>query len=101
MIIKKYRPAFFEGFEEKVYEVHSKEELMTCELIKDWSFLGEICFDYSEDWASHIMAVIEKSDTDNGCEWWVVSIVSDKNDAKILRSWLPDWKEVISKYKRK
>lgn len=102
MIITKYRPSFFEGFEEKTYEVNSKEELMDCELVKNASkYGGEICFSYSDDSSSCIMVVIENPEEECGCEWWVVSVITDRNDARNLKGWLPDWKETVCKYEAK
>lgn len=98
--IKKYRPAFFEGFEEERYEVRTKEELMNCKLIKDAQELGEICFSYGEH-SSHIMLVIQKDDEPEGCEWWVISIITNKDDAAVLKEWLPDWMDVRAKYATK
>lgn len=97
MEIKKYRPAFFEGFEEERYEARNKEELMNCKLIKDAQELGEVCFSYGE-YSSHIMLVIPKDDEPEGCEWWVISIITNKDDAAVLKEWLPDWMDARAKY---
>lgn len=99
MRIKKYRPAFFEGFEDESYEVNSREELMGCELVKSASQMGEVCFSYREDAPSCLMMVIENQEEKNGCEWWVVAVITDRADALTLKGWLPEWEATIQKYK--
>jgi hypothetical protein len=102
MRIKKYRPAFFEGFEDEFYVVNSREELMECELIKSAVGCGgEVCFSYQEDATSHIMLVIDNPEEERGCEWWVVAIITNHDDALTLKGWLPDWKQTIRKYEEK
>lgn len=102
MRIKKYRPAFFEGFEDKFYEVNSREELMESELIKTAVGCGgEVCFSYQEDASSCIMLVIDKPEEERGCEWWVVAIIINHDDALTLKGWLPDWEQTIRKYEEK
>ena len=100
MRIKKYRPAFFEGFEDEFYEVNSREELMECELVKSAEECGgEVCFSYREDRPSCLMLVIENREEENGCEWWVVAVITDHADALTLKDWLPEWEATIQKYK--
>lgn len=102
MRIKKYRPAFFEGFEDEFYVVNSREGLMESELIKSAVGRGgEVCFSYQEDATSHIMLVINNPKKECGCEWWVVAIITNHDDALTLKGWLPDWEQTIKKYEQK
>ena len=100
MILKKYRPAFFEGFEEKCYEVNSKEELLSSELCKGWIQRGfEICLIVQYNGEGSIMAIIQ-SDSEKGATWWTVSNVSEEK-VKILKQWLPDFYDLRKKYENK
>ena len=99
MIIRKYRPAFFEGFEEESYEVSNREELMQCPIVTSAQEHGEVCVSINEDKCATLMVVIENSDDPQGCEWWVLSIINNEQDASTISQWLPDWQSVIAKYK--
>lgn len=92
MIIKKYRPNFFSGFEDVFYEVKSKEELLTSDLCKYSLDNGyELCFAKERDDYGHIMAVKQDLSDDKGVEWWVLAIINDAQDVGTLASWLTDF----------
>ena len=85
MKIKKYRPAFFSGFEDEYYEINSKEELLASDLCKASIRLEyDIALSYDPH-QSAIMAV--KKDAS---EWWVLALIQNKQDIELLREWLPD-----------
>jgi len=94
MKIKKYRPAFFEGFDDVYYEVNSKEELLASGY--------EICFS-KETNRGYIMA-IKQANNERGAEWYVLAIIYNAQDVATLSEWLPDWnlkrKEYENKLKR-
>lgn len=98
MNIRKYRPAFFEGFEEESYEISNRDELMQCPLITSAQEHGEVCISMNDDGCATLMVVIENRDEPQGCEWWVISIIDNEQDASIISQWLPDWESVIAKY---
>ena len=80
MTIKKYIPAFFSGFDDEYYEVHSRDELLNSELCKNWINSGfQICFSKDNDLYGHIMA-ISPANNEDGAEWYVVSIINNKQD---------------------
>ena len=100
MKIKKYRPAFFEGFEDVYYEVNSKEELLKSELCKCGVDNGyEICFS-KETNRGYIMA-IKQAKNEEGAEWWVLAIIYNSQDVATLSEWLPDWELKRKEYKNK
>ena len=100
MLLKKYRPAFFEGFEDENYEVNTKEDLLSCGLCKGWIQSGfEICLSVQYNGKGSIMAIRE-SESKNGSTWWVVSNVSEAQ-VKTLKQWLPDFYDLRKKYERK
>ena len=80
MKIKKYRPNFFEGFEDEVYEVNSKEDLLNCPLCS----YEKIVRVYVE-MASQTQLLI-MHELSNG-ERWIAAIVHDKEDIKTLQEW--------------
>lgn len=99
MKIKKYRPAFFEGFEDVYYDINSKEELLESELCK-WSVDNgyEICFSKAKEDYGFIMA-IRKEQNEEGAEWWVLAIIYNTQDVATLSEWLPDWDSKREYYK--
>lgn len=100
MKIKKYRPNFFEGFEDVYYEVNSKEELLASDLCRFCVESGyEICFSKHENYGN-IMAIREEQSED-GAEWWVLAIIHNAQDVETLSNWLPDWDELVEFYKNK
>ena len=101
MKIKKYRPNFFEGFEDVFYEVSTKEELLKCELCKHAVDNGyEICLSKTDCYGG-IMAVKENKNNEDGAEWWVLAIIYDTQDVATLSEWLPDWNLKREEYKNK
>ncbi len=101
MKIKKYRPNFFEGFEDVFYEVSTKEELLECELCKHAVDNGyEICLSKT-DCRGGIMAIKENKNNEDGAEWWVLAIIYDTQDVATLSEWLPDWNLKREEYKIK
>lgn len=84
MRIKKYRPTFFDGFEDVYYDINSKEELLTSELCK-WSIEHGYVIEFSyHETQSCIMAV--KKDRS---EWWVLALIDEPQDMDVLKDWLP------------
>lgn len=101
MEIKKYRPAFFEGFDDVYYEVNSKEELFASELCKHCVADGyEICFSKAKEDYGFIMAIREEQN-EKGAEWWVLAIIYNTQDVATLSEWLPDWNLKREEYKNK
>ena len=101
MRIKKYRPAFFEGFEDVYYEVNSKEELLESELCKFSINNGyEICFSKDKEDYGFIMAIREEQN-EKGAKWWVLAIIYNAQDVATLSEWLPDWNSKCEEYKNK
>lgn len=99
MKINKYRPAFFEGFEDVYYEVNSKEELLASELCKYRISGGyEICFS-KETNRGYIMA-IKQAKNERGAEWYVLAIIYNTQDIATLSEWLPDWNLKREEYKK-
>ena len=99
MKIKKYRPAFFEGFEDVYYDINSKEELLESELCKYSVNNGyEICFSKDKEDYGFIMA-IRKEQNEEGAEWWVLAIIYNAQDVANLSEWLPDWDAKREYYK--
>lgn len=89
MKIQKYRPHYFTGFEDKWFEVNSKEELLDCELLKsDKRYKDFFRHSYvaDDDDFANIMA-----EFDNGHEWFVIGNVYGKEDVETLKSFLPKW----------
>lgn len=78
MKIEKYRPNFFTGFEEEVYEVNSKEELLSCGLFNPEGLEGFIGLSYHD-------GVISSNFT-NG-DHYVVALVRKKEDKEVLENW--------------
>lgn len=101
MRIKKYRPAFFSGFDDVYYDINSKEELLNSELCK-YLIKQEytICFSKHGDEQGLIMAIKPAKNEDNA-EWWVVAIIYNKQDIDTLTNWLPDWNGLVEYYKNK
>ena len=100
MKIKKYRPAFFEGFDDVYYEVNSKEELLAsglCKRIIDNGY--EICFSKEAN-RGYIMA-IKQANNERGAEWWVLAIIYNTQDVANLSEWLPDWNFKRKEYENK
>lgn len=97
MKIKKYRPAYFEGFTDEYYYVQSKEELLDSNLCKPWIECGYvISFSKSEIYEQgHIMAIKENKEDKKG-EWWVVALIYNKKDIETLANWLPDFEQLKS-----
>ena len=98
MKIKKYRPNFFEGFEDVFYEVSTKEELLASDLCKysiDNGF--EICLS-KKDGYGHIMAIKQDTNSEDGAEWWVLAIITNEQDVEILENWLPNYVDFVKKY---
>ncbi len=93
MKVKRYRPAFFEGFESKndVKEFTTKDELLSISWIKRWQtrhmkgnqFSG---FYISDD---HLMAVYNYN-TSSYPSWWVIAIFPEE-DLDVVSSWFPKW----------
>lgn len=99
MEIKKYRPAFFEGFDDVYYEVNSKEELLASGLCKYRVDNGyEICFS-KETNRGYIMA-IKQANNERGAEWWVLAIIYNAQDVATLSEWLPDCNLKREEYKK-
>lgn len=99
MKIKKYRPSFFEGFEDVYYDVNSKEELLESELCKFSVDNGyEICFSKEAN-RGHIMA-IKQAKNEEGAEWWVLAIITKAQDIETLASWLPNFNTIKEYYKK-
>lgn len=87
MIIKKYRPNFFSGFEDEYYEVNTKEELFNSELIKPLTELPDFHrISYSPQSESQLAIMVELKE---GYEWWVVALIHDKSDIETIKKWLP------------
>lgn len=87
MKITKYRPNFFSGFEDEYYEVNTKEELFESELIKpltEYPNFHRISYSQQSEQQLAIMLELNK-----GYEWWVVALVHDPEDIKMLVEWLP------------
>ena len=95
MKVKRYRPAFFEGFESKndVKEFTTKDELLSISWIRRWKtkpmqgdqFSG---FYISDD---HLVAVYNYN-TPSYPIWWVVAIFpDDKETLDVVSSWFPKW----------
>ena len=100
MKIKKYRPSFFEGFDDVYYDVNSKQELFASNLCNDWINDGyEICFS-KETNRGHVMAIREEQN-EEGAEWWVLAIINNTQDVATLSEWLPDWDLKREEYKNK
>ena len=96
MIIKKYLPAFFSGFEDKYYEVFTKEELFDSELIKPLLNMPNFYrISYSQQLEDQLAIMVELNE---GYEWWVVALIHDISDIKTLKEWLP---QIEYKYKKK
>lgn len=88
MKIKKYRPAFFTGFEDEYYEVSTREELFESELVKpltEYPNFHRISYSQTSDEQLAIMLEL-----DGGCEWWVLALVHNQEDIKTLKDWLPE-----------
>lgn len=101
MRIKKYRPAFFSGFDDVYYDINSKEELLNSELCEYFIKEGfTICFSKHGDEQGLIMA-IKPAKNEYNAEWWVVAIIDNKQDIDTLTNWLPDWNELVEYYKNK
>ena len=93
MKIKKYRPAFFEGFEDEYFDINSKEELLKSNLCTPWTTDGyTICFTYGT-----IMA-IKPAENKYGSEWWVIAIIKGYDENQTLEKWLPDWRALRAEY---
>lgn len=93
MKIKKYRPNFFSGFEDVYYDVSSKEELLESELCKYSVDNGyEICFSKEKEDYGCIMAIKQDTNSEDDVEWWVLAIITNKQDVETLTSWLQDFK---------
>ena len=101
MKIKKYRPAFFSGFDDVYYDINSKEELLNSELCEYFIKEGfTICFSKHGDEQGMIMAITPAKNEYNA-EWWVVAIIDNKQDIDTLANWLPDWTKLVEYYKNK
>lgn len=81
MKITKYRPNFFSGFEDEVFEVNSKEELLTCGLFNSSSMDNFVGLSYHDG--------IISSNFSNG-EHYVVAIIRNKEDKSTLDKWFND-----------
>ena len=81
MKVTQHRPAFFEGFENEVIEVNTKEELLNIKFIKNFSEQPNF-YRYSIT-DNCLMAEFE-----NGKKWWVVAHLEDF-DSLDLPKWQP------------
>lgn len=81
--ISQYRPAFFEGFENKTVEFSTTKELINIPFVKNFCSDEFSGFAISDE---HLMATYK-----NGKEWWIVGTLSDPSTVK-----LPKWKSGIS-----
>lgn len=43
---------------------------------------------------------ISPANNENGAEWYVVSIINNKQDIATLIDWLPDWNKLVKLYKQ-
>ena len=95
MKVKRYRPAFLEGFESKndIKEFTTKDELLSISWIRRWKtrhakgdkFSG---FYFTDD---HLMAVYNYN-TSSYPNWWVIATFpDDKETLDIVSSWFPKW----------
>lgn len=82
MKILKYRPNFFSGFDDEVYEVNSKEELLTCGLVNSKTMKGFAGLSYTNYDTQGVLSC----EFENG-EHYVVAIVHDKESRDILSDW--------------
>lgn len=90
MKIAEYRPSFFTGYEEKSFDVNTKEELLACELCKKWIDDDyTICLSIGFNDASIIAVCSNKK------SWWVIGKVYRKSAVEILSQWLPDFDKVL------
>lgn len=88
MKIKKYRPAFFTGFEDEYYDVSSKEELFESGLIKHLREYPDFHrISYSQQSEGQLAIMLELKE---GREWWVIALVHNKDDIRTLKEWLPE-----------
>lgn len=87
MRIKKYRPAFFSGFEDEYYEISTKEDLFASELVKSVAVLPNFYrISYSQQSEQQLAIMVELNE---GYEWYVLALVHDAEDVKTLKEWLP------------
>lgn len=77
MILKKYRPNFFSGFEDEYYEVNNKKELLESNLCSGWIQDGFIIVLYDNT----LMAI-------NNEHWYVISILESEEDINQMKDWI-------------
>jgi len=81
MIVKRYRPAFFSGFDDEEAEANTLDELTAIPWVKSWSE-DERFYRYSVSRGDLLMA-----ENDQGRHWHVVAILDGSADFG-----LPEWK---------
>jgi hypothetical protein len=83
--ITQYRPGCFEGFDTKINDFETLEELLNIPWVKRWS--EDESFHCLAKGGEKLMAVLE-----NGKKWWVVGMIENPDDID-----LPKFKDVIDK----
>ena len=91
MKIIEYKPSFFTGYEEKSFDVNTKEELLACELCKKWIDDGYTMY-LSIDFGGTGSIIAVYNDKKS---WWVIGRVYRQSDVDILSQWIPDFHEEI------
>lgn len=90
--VRRYRPAFFEGYPIEELEVGSLEELLEVDWVKNWTTSpGFHRFSVSRHYQYHnLMAEFKE-----GKEWWVVAILEgEEPEAYVtLPEWTPPFRE--------
>ena len=77
--VTQYRPAFFEGFENHIVEVDSKDELLDIEFVKG--------FKENPDFHRYSLSTNKlMAEYKNGEEWWVVAFLENYEGID-----LPQW----------
>lgn len=96
MIIKRYRPAFFEGFKDEYFEVSTKKELLESNLCAYSISEGyKIAFDQSSaNGQGFIMAIRENPIQKGKGDWHILALVYDQEYISKLKSWLYDFNEI-------
>lgn len=88
MKIKKYRPNFFVGYEDEIYDIHTKEDFFKSDLVKSWTEEQGFYRISYEQHSAEQLAIICELNEGNVC--YIIALIHNKEDMDTLKEWLPE-----------